>query len=306
LKKNFYSNGKLLITAEYLVLEGAKAFALPTKFGQNLVIEDSLYSKIHWESYDVDNTLWFNEDFTLEEIKTFSKFDSEENNKNTLLFILNQAHLLNPKILSSNSGFNITTQLTFSKNWGLGSSSTLINNIAQWFEIDAFKLLKNSFKGSGYDIACAQNNTPITFQLINAIPKVKAIYFNPNFTSNIYFVYLNKKQNSREAIKNFYANKENSREIIPIINNITNTIMQTSNLEEFARQLQLHEDTLSKFLKTKTIKETYFADFEGAIKSLGAWGGDFVMAIYKDDPKPYFEKKGYKTILNYKDLILQS
>jgi hypothetical protein len=30
-KKKFYSNGKLLITGEYLVLDGAKAFALPTK-----------------------------------------------------------------------------------------------------------------------------------------------------------------------------------------------------------------------------------------------------------------------------------
>ena len=39
MKKEFYSNGKLLITGEYLVLDGAKAFALPTKFGQNLIVE---------------------------------------------------------------------------------------------------------------------------------------------------------------------------------------------------------------------------------------------------------------------------
>jgi hypothetical protein len=30
-EKTFYSNGKLLITGEYLVLDGAKAFALPKK-----------------------------------------------------------------------------------------------------------------------------------------------------------------------------------------------------------------------------------------------------------------------------------
>jgi mevalonate kinase len=29
---NFYSNGKLLLTGEYLVLDGAKSLALPTKF----------------------------------------------------------------------------------------------------------------------------------------------------------------------------------------------------------------------------------------------------------------------------------
>ena len=32
--QTFYSNGKLLITGEYVVLDGAKALALPTKFGQ--------------------------------------------------------------------------------------------------------------------------------------------------------------------------------------------------------------------------------------------------------------------------------
>ena len=39
LEQNFYSNGKLLLTAEYLVLDGAKALALPTKFGQDLEVK---------------------------------------------------------------------------------------------------------------------------------------------------------------------------------------------------------------------------------------------------------------------------
>ena len=39
MEKTFYSNGKLLITGEYLVLDGAKALALPTKYGQYLTVE---------------------------------------------------------------------------------------------------------------------------------------------------------------------------------------------------------------------------------------------------------------------------
>ncbi len=35
----FRSNGKLLLTAEYLVLDGARAIALPTKLGQSLTVE---------------------------------------------------------------------------------------------------------------------------------------------------------------------------------------------------------------------------------------------------------------------------
>jgi mevalonate kinase len=59
MKKTFYSNGKLLITGEYVVLDGAKALALPTKFGQNLIIEASENELIHWKSHDHDGSIWF-------------------------------------------------------------------------------------------------------------------------------------------------------------------------------------------------------------------------------------------------------
>ena len=72
---------------------------------------------------------------------------------------------MNPSVFSNSASFSITTQLSFPRNWGLGSSSTLINNIAQWFQIDAFELLHQSFGGSVYDIACAQNNNPITYRI---------------------------------------------------------------------------------------------------------------------------------------------
>ena len=36
---DYYSCGKLLITAEYLVLKGAKGLAIPTKYGQKLSIK---------------------------------------------------------------------------------------------------------------------------------------------------------------------------------------------------------------------------------------------------------------------------
>ena len=48
MKKKYYSNGKLLITGEYVVLDGAKALALPTKFGQYLIIEPGKNQQINW------------------------------------------------------------------------------------------------------------------------------------------------------------------------------------------------------------------------------------------------------------------
>jgi hypothetical protein len=77
--------------------------------------------------------------------------------KSTLLSILHEGYVLNPSFIKAERDI-ILLQLSFPKKMGLGTSSTLINNIAQWLQIDAFTLLNNSFGGSGYDIACAQNN----------------------------------------------------------------------------------------------------------------------------------------------------
>ena len=194
--------------------------------------------------------------------------------------------------------------MSFPKNWGLGTSSTLINNIAQWLEIDAFKLLQNSFGGSGYDIACAQNNSAILYQLVNELPKVTTVDFKPNFSQNIYFVYLNKKQNSREAIAAYYNKQGNIHKTIPFFNSITETIISTNDAKTFAHQLEKHEIEMSQVLELSTIKETIFYDFNGVLKSLGAWGGDFVMVISKENPKKYFIEKGYLTVLTYDEMVL--
>ncbi|MCC9071986.1 GHMP kinase [Flavobacterium sp. F-65] len=304
MKTTFYSNGKLLITGEYLVLDGAKAFALPTKFGQNLIVAKGENQEIQWKSYDADNTIWFDDTITFTEIINNPEPETETI-KSTLINILHEAYLLNPAFLTQSEGYQISTQLTFPKNWGLGTSSTLLNNIAQWTKIDAFTLLKNSFGGSGYDIACAQNNTPILYHLQQGLPTVEKIDFKPEFSQNLHFVYLNKKQSSKAAITAYYNNKNSHlSKIISNNDKITQTVLQAKTGKEFAKALAMHEAEMSNILEMQTIKERLFPDFEGVIKSLGAWGGDFVMAISKDNPTEYFAAKGYKTIIPYNEMIL--
>jgi len=41
--QSFYGNGKLLLSAEYFVLDGAVALALPTKLGQSLHVQENSY-----------------------------------------------------------------------------------------------------------------------------------------------------------------------------------------------------------------------------------------------------------------------
>lgn len=302
--EKYYSNGKLLITGEYLVLDGATALALPTKFGQDLVVCEGQNQIISWQSFDADGSCWFNCEFTFDAVRQNKRDEQSNTIKNTLLQILHEAHKLNPNLITNSNGFAVRTTLTFPRNWGLGTSSTLINNIAQWFQIDAFVLLKNSFGGSGYDIACAQNASPILYQLKDSIAVVTPILFSPECTKNIYFVYLNQKQNSKTAIENYKKNTFDKPQAIAKINQITETICTTNDFSVFENALKLHEIELSLLLNQNTIQHQLFADFKGTIKSLGAWGGDFVLVFSKENPHNYFELKGFTTVLAYADMIL--
>ena len=303
MKKTFYSNGKLLITGEYLVLDGATALALPTKFGQNLIVEQSKNQEIKWTSFDADGSVWFEETIPFSTINSTIPFE-KESVKNTLITILREAYLLNPNAILNSEGYTVSTQLSFPKKWGLGTSSTLINNIAQWFDIDAFTLLKNSFGGSGYDIACAQNNFPILYHLEQGLPIVQKVQFDPLFSENLYFVYLNQKQSSKSAIASYREKRNNLEPAKAIINQLTEVALNAKDVNTFSKALENHEKELSSILETKTVKESLFPDFDGTLKSLGAWGGDFVLVVSKEDPRPYFISRGYETILPYGDMIL--
>ena len=304
MKKTFYSNGKLLITGEYLVLDGAKAFALPTKFGQNLIVEKGSNKEMKWKSYDSNGSIWFEDTILFTEITT-AKNTEEDSIRATLIKILQEAYLLNSDFITAANGYQVTTELSFPRNWGLGTSSTLINNIAQWLQIDAFTLLKNSFGGSGYDIACAQNSYPIIYKLAHGKPIIEKVVFNPIFTSNIYFVYLNKKQSSKTAIAAYHRNKKNNlADTIAKIDGITQELLVASTVSSFAAAVQKHEFEMSIILETPTVKDTLFPDFDGVVKSLGAWGGDFVMIVSKHKPTAYFKSKGYDVVISYHDMIL--
>ncbi len=304
MKKTFYSNGKLLITGEYVVLDGARALALPTKFGQNLIIEESDNNLIHWKSHDHDGSIWFEETIPFSSVIEKKQNDNLNNIKNTLIEILHEAYKINSNFITESKGYKITTELTFPKFWGLGTSSTLINNIAQWLEIDAYQLLKNSFGGSGYDLACAQNNTAIIYQLIEDRPVIETIVFHPEFTNKIYFVYLNKKQSSKEAIASYIEKQGSIEKTITIINDLTKKVSNATEAKEFAIALQKHEIEMSNVLELSTVQEALFEDFNGVIKSLGAWGGDFVLAISKENPTDYFKERGFNIIIPYSEMIL--
>ncbi len=312
--KTFYSNGKLLITGEYTVLDGALSLAVPTKLGQSLTVEFINEPKIIWESFDEKNNIWFKGEFLIKQITPSYTFHHEVSNR--LIQILNAAKQLNPDFLITETGFKVSTQLDFPINWGLGTSSTLINNVAQWAKIDAYKLLEGTFGGSGYDIACAQHNTPITYQRLNIKNEIlthvhnnkkiviNPVDFNPIFKEHLYFVHLNKKQNSRDGIKHYNANKKNLDTVISDINSISLKMLTCNSLSGFQNLINLHETIIAKVTKQTPIKQLMFNDFKGSIKSLGAWGGDFVLVVSNENPQRYFKTKGFEVIIPYIEIVL--
>jgi len=85
---------------------------------------------------------------------------------------------------------------------------------------------------------------------------------------------------------------------------LSDAVANATTVHSFANALQLHENELSAILELLTVQEALFSDFDGVVKSLGAWGGDFVLAIALEDPTAYFLSKGYSTVIPYKEMIL--
>lgn len=313
--KSFYSHGKLLLTGEYLVLDGALALAVPTLYGQSLDVKKSDLNTLQWTSYDENKKIWLEASFQLHNNEIVIQGLNDDAVTTRLLEILKAAQHLNPKFLNDSKGYHITTTLGFPKNWGLGTSSTLINNIASWAEVNPYNLLEMTFGGSGYDIACASANKSLTYQLkgqnnevLNDIQNgsvrdIKTVNFDPSFKNHLYFVYLNQKQNSRDGIAQYRTNTSDLSASILRISKITNAMIACDTLDEFQELMDEHEFIISEIIKQAPIKKHLFNDFKGSIKSLGAWGGDFIMVASEKNPMAYFKDKGYTTIRSYSEMI---
>ena len=295
-----FSHGKLLLTSEYVVLDGALALALPTKWGQEVFVSEQFDGKslINWTALHQGKS-WLNATIDYQNGKVVSTNIPES--AAFILKVLMKAKELSTTQLKEHSSYSITTDLQFPANFGLGSSSTLMNNLAQWADIDAFELNETCLGGSGYDIAVAQEQSAILYQ--NHPERiVQKIDFNPSFKEDLIFIHLNQKQNSREGI-NLYRSKEKSPQLIEEFSDITKRVLQVQTLEEFSDLMMLHERKLSDFLGVETVKEKHFENCPSFVKSLGAWGGDFVMSSQFLNYRDYFSAKGFSSVFNYEDLI---
>ncbi|MET3731027.1 GYDIA family GHMP kinase [Moheibacter stercoris] len=303
--QEFRANGKLLIAGEYTVLDGGLAFAIPTKLGQFLKVsyENSEEKYLNWEARLSDMEVWFSAKFELPTLNVIEASNSILAEK--LVEIFQAIEKLNSSFFENfHQSISCVTQLEFPKDWGLGSSSTLIYLLAKWAGVNEFELSNLTFKTSGYDIASAGNDAPILYQLINLKPKIESVDFSPSFLDQLYFLYLNQKQDTQLGVAQSYKSLPKNDCLIDEISDLVMKIYKAKSLEEFERNIDQHEELLSEFMNRPKVKDLYFSDYEGSVKSLGAWGGDFVLVTKRNDFQAYFESKGYSILLPFRDLIL--
>lgn len=305
----FHANGKLLLTGEYAVLDGAKALAVPTKLGQSLHIKKQAIKKkevLVWQSVDCHDVSWFKGTFNAETLATIDATDSKVAQK--LVHLLQYCVQKNSSFAEELAAAVVTMKLEFERDWGLGSSSTLVYLLAQWANIDPYELQFEVFGGSGYDIACAGAESAIFYQKLSNEVKVESANYSPSFSHQLYFVYLGQKQNSRSGIAHYREVAKADSSIIKKVTQFTDRFYHAKKLQELEQVIEELEAFMSHILQLPTAKSTHFPDYWGAVKSLGAWGGDFVLIISdrgEAATRRYFMDKGKSVFLRFDDLILK-
>ena len=302
----FYGHGKLLITSEYFVLDGAPALALPTRFGQSMRVTtlNAKSNLLYWVALNNQNKPWLNLVF---DTTDFSCINAKQDEAVRLSKILQEARKLNPEFLAEANDYAVETRLEFPNEWGLGTSSTLIYCMANWAKVDGYELLKNTIGGSGYDVTCAGADSGIVYQLKDGKANWEPVSWQPAFKEHLYFAYLGKKQLSSEGIQYYKTKLQDKTYAIGELERITKLVLGCYDLTEFEGLVNEHETLIAEQLKMTKVKDSLFGDYWGSIKSLGAWGGDFVMLTNTksvDDLKAYLKEKSISIVFSWNELIL--
>lgn len=307
----YRGHGKLMLSGEYVSLYGAEVLALPTKLGQAMVVRQrkSNAPSLFWKGIDCNGKEWFSAKFELWHLGIEEWSGQSENNAQYLEKLLKSARKLNPHFLRDEEDVFVETRLEFPLSWGLGSSSTLIYNVAQWAYISPVELFRSFSKGSGYDVACAEAHGPILYKWEQSSAIWQVIPFAPDFRDQLFFIYLGEKMNTDVELTRFLEMNSDVSKLQVIatkISAITRKMVQCKKLQDFELLLVEHEQIISLLIDRPPIKQNQFADYWGEIKSLGAWGGDFILATSDRGEamtKEYFFKRGYEQCFLYDDLI---
>lgn len=284
---------------------GARALAVPLKPGQQMKVGlTEERGRIRWSAKVLGND-WFQAVLTLPDLEILHTNDRPV--ARNLAKVLKVCARMKPDYFRGDLGYAIESRLEFDIRWGLGSSSSLVSNLAWWLDLDPFDLYRKLYSGSGYDVLTARAKKPVLFQLLHNKPDVREVDFYPPFRDSLFFVYLGEKSDSQESVGKFKTDAVFGGKEIAEVSEITDRMTFCTEIRDFIRLMAWHEEILSAILLRPPVGKSRFEDFPGGVKSLGAWGGDFVM-VASGHPesvvRAYFQSKGLEVIFRYADLVL--
>jgi len=292
---NFTAHGKLLLTGEYAITQSARGIAMPTSFGQHLSLE-SYEGPEHvlWVALDNENKPWFTAGFDREGRVLHSSSEAMAQKLQVFLEPVRQSNGWNASVRAQ-------TKVDFPRLWGLGTSSTLCALLAQWAKIDALSYRK-LHGGSGYDLACAQANGAISYELSHEQPEIKDVQL-PEVLKESVFVYRGAKQNTDSSLK-LVRSKPFSSEQCKEITRLSDAFLLAKSIEDLESIIEKHELLIANHLGLERAIDGPFKGVVGQVKSLGGWGGDFVMLTRFEENRQWLEANGFTTIIPFETMTL--
>lgn len=282
----FFAPGKLLLSAEYAVLQGAKAIAVPTHKGQHLEVKETQDGLIRYTALDHQGKAWL--EFTI---------GQAQHPEERLVEDIIGPHLSALKT----KGLHLSSRLDFPREWGLGSSSTFISLIAQWLQSDVWPLFFTHLKGSGYDVAVAESKSCIQYELTSPQQPSWQTVEIPDFFKDTGLLYLGQKQNSAKEVKRFLAQNQ-APELVAQISNLSNRLLSLNHLAELETWMEEHERLSAKLIGLEPVPPRVLPEFTGSAKSLGAWGGDFLW-FSRMENAANFKAAGFDQVFQFADLV---
>jgi mevalonate kinase len=301
---DLYAHGKLLISAEYMVMHGSSALAVPLQMGQSLKrTRSDNRNRFLWNAL-YENRRWFHTTIDPLHLKIVDSSDPDRAIR--LRNMLEACIELMPSFQKELFRWDVETSLEFSPQWGFGSSSTLTALLAEWAEVNPLDLHFMTARGSGYDVACAIADGPILYKIRDGSPHYRHIPFRPPFSEHIYFAWLGMKQDTEAHLKQIEEKFKPGYEEIHHFSRLTEQLVAATDVQTFGDLMKEHEEALSGILGMERISDNRLSSLPGRVKSLGAWGGDFVMIlshVREADLFAYLHDRDIRVIFRYDDLV---
>lgn len=289
--------GKIMLSGEYAVLKGARSLSFPVQFGQLFTFSASCNSITISTNYKGKQL--FNGFFTKKgDIVTTSSSKQARFMEEVLKTIVKIMHKDLPP-------FNLEIASEYPLSWGLGSSSSFITGICRFLDIHPLSVNEKMKHSSGFDVATQWKETPVLYKKLPR-PVLEEAKVDFPFANQLYFVWQGKKQSSKKSIQEFHKITWSKNEL-QRITTISQELLRIKKIEGFIALIEEHEKTLSKVLKMPVLQEKISA-FEGIpAKSLGAWGGDFALLVWRESfqkLKLHLRPAGYTVVIPWSKMVL--